>query len=73
MGAFEQFKDKADAVAEQAKGQMSGKRNKPAGAEKPQRAERGMPQGGRERHSEFEDEAERRMDRESNEDRDDWA
>jgi hypothetical protein len=73
MGAFDQFKDKADDVAEQAKGAMSGKRNKSAGSENPERAERGMPQEGQERRSEFEDQAQRRVGQESNEDQDDWA
>ncbi len=70
MGAFDQFKDKADDVAEQAKGAMNGKRNKPADAERPERAERRMPQEGD--SSEFEDQAQRRMGRE-NEEQDDWA
>ena len=74
MGAFDQFKDKAEDYAEQAKGAQGGKRNKSADARNPEQAERGMHQEGQERRSELEDQAPRRMGRESDDDnQDDWA
>jgi hypothetical protein len=82
MGAFDQFKDKADKVADNAKEQLGNRRGQsPRGAESPERmerAERGnMPREGRERvserASERDDEATERMDRQSEREQDDWA
>jgi hypothetical protein len=85
MGAFDQFKDKADKVADNAKEQLGNRRGQsPRGAESPERmermerAERGnMPREGRERVSERvserDDEATERMDRQSEREQDDWA
>jgi hypothetical protein len=74
MGAFDQFKDKAEDYAEQAKGAM-GKRNKSADAQRPEQGERGVAQEARERRSEFEDQARNRaadLD-EDDESQNDWA
>ncbi|SEG34965.1 hypothetical protein SAMN05216223_104474 [Actinacidiphila yanglinensis] len=73
MGAFDQFKDKAEDYAAQAKGAQGGKRNKSADPQNPEQAERGMRQEGRERRSEVEDQASRRMGREEDDNQDDWA
>jgi hypothetical protein len=75
MGAFDQFKDKADKVADNAKEQLGNRRGQSArGAENPERMERGdMQREGRERASEFEDEASERTDRRSEREQDDWA
>lgn len=74
MGAFDQFKDKAEDYAEQAKGAQGGKRNRSADAQNPEQAQRGMQEEGRERRSDLEDPAQRRMGREAEDDtQDDWA
>ncbi|MFJ2960667.1 hypothetical protein [Streptomyces sp. NPDC087270] len=74
MGAFDQFKDEAEDYAEQAKGAQGDKRNKSAAAQNPEQAQRGMQQEGQERRSDLEDQASRRMGRESEDDnQDDWA
>ena len=77
MGAFDQFKDKADKVADNAKEQAGNRRGQsPRGADSPERMERehgNVPREGRERVSEFEDEATERMDRPSEREQDDWA
>ncbi|WP_037910479.1 hypothetical protein [Actinacidiphila yeochonensis] len=73
MGAFDQFKDKAEDYAEQAKG-AAGKRNKSANAQRPERAERGAEQEARERRPEFEDLARSRVARdEDDESQNEWA
>lgn len=71
MGAFDQFKDKA----EQAKETLDSKRNKSAGSGHPEQSERSAQQQGRERGSESGDKAKRSMDPESNEENQDdtWA
>jgi hypothetical protein len=78
MGAFDQFKDKADKVADNAKEQLGNRRGQSGrDAEHPERMDRpergNTPREGRERVSEFEDEATERMDRPSEREQDDWA
>lgn len=75
MGAFDQFKDKADQVADQAKKAMGNKRDKSADADDSQDAasERGIQQEGQERGSDFEDRARDRLGSDSNDDQDNWA
>jgi hypothetical protein len=77
MGAFDTFSNKADEYGQQAK-EAAGKRNKAAGVDDPEQAERsGMPQEGQERRSNLDEKARRRMDPESGdesqEDDDNWA
>jgi hypothetical protein len=78
MGAFDQFKQQADKVADGAKEQL-GKRGKSAGADNPEQMQRGTKKEGRERGSERPDQTRDRMDRtdrmdrDSEADRDDWA
>jgi hypothetical protein len=72
MGAFDQFKDKANEFTEKGKRAAGEQRDKAADADNPREmAERGAQQG-QERRSDFEDQAQERLDSESD-DSDNWS
>ncbi|HEY5834222.1 hypothetical protein [Streptomyces sp.] len=76
MGAFDQFKDQSEKVADQAKEALGKKRRKGGAAQGPEQmgAERGMRQDQRGRGSDSEKRAPQRMrDAESGLDENDWA
>ena len=73
MGAFDQFKEQAEQVADKAKDALGSKRNKSADPQNPEQAEHGMEQESSERRSPVEDEARERMDSEMDDEEGNWA
>lgn len=77
MGAFDQFKDKANEFADKAKGAAGEQRDKAAeSADDARDMERGtqQEQGQQDRRSDFEDQAREKLGSESSDaDQDDWA
>jgi hypothetical protein len=73
MGAFDQFKEQAEQVADKAKDALGNKRDKAADSQNPEQAERGMPQENQKRRSPVEDEANEHMDSEMDDEDNSWA
>ncbi|HZE67614.1 MAG TPA: hypothetical protein VE081_13335 [Sporichthyaceae bacterium] len=73
MGAFDQFKEQAEQVADKAKDALGNKRGKAADSQNPEQAERGLEQESRRRRSPVEDEAREPMDSERDDEDGNWA
>lgn len=72
MGAFDQFKDQADEYADKARNAMGNKRDKARNPQEQDPMERGSRPEPRPRDTEFDDEPNRRMDRDADSEPD-WA